>query len=49
MLIAYTPENVGLQNVTEITGGHVTCCLISNRMAQTLRSHKNAIRPLTTQ
>lgn len=50
MVIAYTPENVRLQNVTEIKGGHVTCCLISNTMDQILRSHENAIRPaLTTQ
>jgi hypothetical protein len=50
MVIAYTPENVRLQNVTEIKGGHVTCCLISNRMNLILRSHENAIRPaLTTQ
>jgi len=49
MLIAYTPENVCLQNITEIKGVHVTCRLISIRMIQTMRSHKNAIRPpLTT-
>jgi len=40
MLIAYTTENVGLQNVTEMKGAHVTCCLISNRMTQTMGSHK---------
>jgi hypothetical protein len=45
MVIAYTPGNVGLQNVTKIKGVHVTCCLISNRMTQTMRSHKNSNRP----
>jgi hypothetical protein len=40
MLIVYTPENVALQNVTEIKGVHVTGCLISNRMIQTMQSHK---------
>jgi len=42
-------RNVGLQNVIEIKGVHVTCCLISNWMTQTIRSHKNGNRPpLTT-
>lgn len=40
MLIAYTAENVGLQNVTKIKGVNITCCLISNRMTQTIGSHK---------
>jgi len=49
MLIAYSPENVDVQNVTEMKGVHVTCCLVSNRMTQTMRNHKNGKRPpLTT-
>lgn len=49
MLIAYTSDNVGLQNVTEIKRVRVSCCLISNRMTQTIRDHKNGNRPpLTT-
>jgi hypothetical protein len=38
----HTRKYVGLQNVTEIKGVRVTCCLISNRMTQTMRTHKNA-------